>query len=322
MFVPSHADFEDRARCPLCGAAGPDDFAVVHDFEFIPVRRCTKCGMMHSTRVLTAAATRRYYAEVFGSEFHQRGQEINAAVNLAQLGGLLASAQRSMADIRRVVDVGCGYGYFLRGLKGKLGGGAALVGIEVSQSESDFARDQLGLDVKTGMLGEVDAGSGTADLVTSYEVIEHVVEPSGFVRQMADLLKPGGVMIIGTDNFAAPIVARLGAGYPKWIPHTHVSHFEPETLKAAIRSAGCEPIELTSYTPWETQLRAAVQGRKPARPAREAWRFADHLATEMTRGYPLFFPRKVAAAWWSGRMAVKRGGAGTMMTVVAVKARG
>ena len=70
--------------------------------------------------------------------------------------------------------------------------------------------------------------------MTAFEVIEHTLNPVEFIREMTQYVKPGGRLLIMTDNFCSRRAQSLGAGFPKWIPHVHISHFSPVTLKSAI----------------------------------------------------------------------------------------
>jgi hypothetical protein len=58
-----------------------------------------------------------------------------------------------------------------------------------------------------------------------------------------------------TDNFDARVVERMGADFPKWIPHAHVSHFSASTFRRLCSElAGLSPAGAASYTPWELSL--------------------------------------------------------------------
>lgn len=306
--VLAPTDFQDRGACPLCGAAGKDAFATVHDFDVIPVRRCKACGLMHSGRIMSASGTAKYYQDVFGSEFHRKGQMINAEVNFVALSKLVP-----LREVNTVLDVGCGYGYLPRMLKDA---GKRPMGVEVSKGESEFARTQLGLDVRTGMLEQVGMPTGWFDAVASFEVIEHVPRPVEFVRSMAAHIRPGGFVIVGTDNFESPVVQRMGARFPKWIPHTHVNHFGPETLTETMRRAGLKVEGVWSYTPLENSIRSRLpKYRKPV-DVKAAWNFAGHVKEEMGRNYPMFWLRRELAKVWSARLTLRKNGAGSMIFAV------
>ncbi len=323
--MPETPLFIDRGPCPLCGGGA---FVLVHDFDQIPVRRCASlgCGFLHSGKVMSAEGTRRYYQETFGSEFHRVGQAINAAVNVLALRRLVPEVCAREADgatangpaaepTARVLDVGTGYGYLLRELRAR---GIEGVGVEVSTSESAYGRAHLGVDIRTGLLEEAGLPEHSFEVAMCFEVIEHVLEPVAFVRSLARHVKRGGWVIVHTDNFAAEAVRRMGARFPKWIPHTHVCHFEPATLRRCFALAGLSVERELSVTPWENAVRGVVgaaRGWSRARAA-DVWRLEPHLAREMARGYPRAGLRAaLAQAWFRARARADAGG--SMMYMAA-----
>lgn len=284
--------FVDRGPCPLCG---DERFETVHDFAKVPVRRCVSCGFVHSARVMTAEGARRYYTGEFGSARHRDGQILNAAINERVLARLV-----DLGRVRTFLDVGAGYGFLLARMRDRRG--ISGVGVELSAGEAAHGVERLGVDIRRGTLDEAGLAHGSFDLVTAFEVIEHVQDPVPFVRSLARHCRPGGHVVIGTDNFESPTVRRLGAEFRKWIPHSHVSHFGPATLRRCVEAAG--GLAVTgggSFTPWENVLQRVLMRRAP-RPAAEAFDLDAFVRTEMARGYRMFgVRRRISAAWFGLR---------------------
>ncbi len=101
---------------------------------------------------------------------------------------------------RSALDVGCGAGLLCEPLARM---GAAVTGVDAAAENIEAARvhaqgSGLAIDYRHGEVGEL--GLGRFDLVTCLEVIEHVADKSAFIRQLADRLAPGGLMILSTPN--------------------------------------------------------------------------------------------------------------------------
>lgn len=302
-------DFTDRGACPLCGSVGEASFETVYNFDVVPVRRCRDCGLIHSARIMSDAGTAKYYQDVFGSEFHKRGQMINADVNLAALKKMLP-----MREIITFLDVGCGYGFLPWLLKSI---GVKPMGVEISRGEAQHAKDYLNIDVRTGTLEDAGMPTNWFDAAACFEVIEHIPRPVQFLKKLAEHIRPNGYIIVGTDNFESPVVQRMGARYPKWIPHTHVNHFGPDTLAETIRRAGLKVESIWSYTPPENSVRSRLPKYRKPIDAKLAWNFSKHIKEEMGRNYPMFWLRNELAKIWSGKVTLGKNGKGSMMFAVA-----
>jgi SAM-dependent methyltransferase len=194
-------------------------------------------------------------------------------------------------------------------------------GIELSRQEAEYASHELALDIDTRPLEEAELPSGTFDLVTSFEVVEHVTDPIEFVRSLARVTRPGGSLLVMTDNFESRACRGMGARYPKWIPHTHISHFGVDTLRRCIESAGLDVTRVLTFTPWETQLqRLRAWGRRPI-PAEEAFDLEESLRTEASGRFRLFWPRLGLASFWLW-LAASDGPYGSLMYALATNRAG
>ncbi len=144
----------------------------------------------------------------------------------------------------RWLDFGCGLGGLVRYGRS---GGVEIVGFDEGHA-ADRMREE-GIPALTR--AELDAAAGSFDVVTAIEVLEHLVDPIPALRQIATLLRPGGLLFLTTGN-AAPFRGRL----EKWSyvqPDVHVGFFEPSTLEFALRSVGLEP-SFPGFVPGFTDL--------------------------------------------------------------------
>jgi SAM-dependent methyltransferase len=267
-----------RPCCPLCGETG----STVHRaFRDIPVVRCTGCGFLYSSRVMSPGLLASYYQEDFGSERHRMGQVVNAATNLGILAG-----QLDLSKVESWLDIGSGYGYLLAALRDRYK--TKVCGVEMSTMEATFGRNELALDMAPS-LSESGFPKRSFDVVSSFEVIEHVANPIPFLQELRQYVRPGGHLIVMTDNFESGAARKLRGGFPKWIPHTHISHFSARSLRRCIEECGGLELESeVSYTPPDLVARCIIAALRKPPADREAFDLRATLATEMARDYRFF----------------------------------
>jgi 2-polyprenyl-3-methyl-5-hydroxy-6-metoxy-1,4-benzoquinol methylase len=304
--MPKLADvqFRERTACGLCAA---DQFKLQQWIGEFPILKCESCGFLQTGRLLDDATLMAYYQSGYGGLRQRQGQEVNSRVNI----GLMQRAGISIQGAR-ILDIGCGYGFLLKVLTEQHA--AQTIGVEPAQAELAVARDELGLDVRGSLEAVTEADF---DVVCLFEVIEHITEPLSFLKNMKRFIRPGGVLCIATDNFNSAIVTSMGARFPKWIPHQHVSLFDHNTLPALIEKAGnLEIISRMSFTPWELLAQSVALRASAGKRGGKVFSLADEVGSENSRPYPLFALRKRLNKEWV-RLSANKDLSGEMMFVAA-----
>ena len=148
---------------------------------------------------------------------------------------------------RTALDVGCGAGLLCEPLA-RLG--AAVTGIDaapeaIAVAEAHAAQGGLAIDYRACGIEDL---SGTYDLVTSLEVIEHVADPAGFVRGLAGALAEGGLLILSTPNRTplsklTLISVAEGTGQIPRGTHDWNRFLTPEELTALLADAGLRVVD-------------------------------------------------------------------------------
>ena len=109
----------------------------------------------------------------------------------------LLRAALALVDGRRFIDVGCGEGGLLDVVRSDVGNAWDITGFEISQTRGYRARER-GHHVLVSEDGRVPLPDASADVVASTHVVEHVPDDASYVREMARLVRPGGIVYIET----------------------------------------------------------------------------------------------------------------------------
>lgn len=162
---------------------------------------------------------------------------------------------RTPLEGKTAIDVGCGAGLLAEPLA-RLG--ASVTGIDASPELVAAAREHaaaVGLEIEY-LSGDVQDLEGKFDLITSMEVIEHVAEPSTFMKALARLLAPDGLLIMSTPNATGlsklmMITLAEGLGHIPRGTHDFGKFIAPEEFKQLLAKAGlkCLDVEGIAWSP-------------------------------------------------------------------------
>ena len=145
----------------------------------------------------------------------------------------------------RVLDIGTAGGAFLDAATRF---GYRATGMEPSRDlvERGAAR---GLDIHQGTIDSHDFAPGTFDMITLWDVIEHLTDPAGALVKIRELLKPDGVLLINFPDIGTT-QAKLAGKKFWWILSVHLYHFSRPTMDKLCANAGYEVFSFTRY--WQT----------------------------------------------------------------------
>lgn len=135
-----------------------------------------------------------------------------------------------------VLDIGCAGGAFLKAVKDL---GLTPVGVEPSAYLSDYARKTYNVDVRSGILEEQNFPQRSFDIITMWDVVEHLTNPNQVLRQIKGLLKPNGHLVINYPDYSTLTARAFGWKWPFWLS-VHLTYFSPKTVKELHKRNGFE----------------------------------------------------------------------------------
>jgi SAM-dependent methyltransferase len=192
---------------------------------------CGECGVRRLRPMATPEQLEAFYsADYYGRDWYkQQGQGMAFAKSF--LRGLAPG---------RFLDVGCGLGFFIDGIRKH--SRWEVSGVEFSEKAVEFARRELGLDVRQGELAEVGYPEAHFDYVHVSNVLEHVTDPVGLLRECRRVIRPGGTFHLRVPNGAADsldlITFHRERGEPALSPSGHLYFFPERTLLRMFDEAG------------------------------------------------------------------------------------
>lgn len=168
-----------------------------------------------------------------------------------RIGGLLSMFLRQRAacvqrlkSAGRLLDFGCGNGAFALHMRTA---GYDVVGIEPFSLGETVKSERL--ELVRAPWDQVKDRLGVFDVITLWQVLEHLDRPVDMLKRLAPHLAPDGVMIVSVPNFSSVQSAAFGGGWFHLDPPRHVSHFEPATLERCLRLSGLTPVSRTDFLP-------------------------------------------------------------------------
>ncbi len=140
---------------------------------------------------------------------------------------------------RRLLDVGCHIGVFVE-IAARHGWDAW--GVEPSHWAAAQAQ-AAGLQVVEGTMATAGFDDGFFDVITLWDVIEHLEHPSAELGQVHRLLKPGGVIVAHTMDLDSPFARLMGRRWP-WLMEMHLYYFTRQTLTLLMEKAGFQVLAI------------------------------------------------------------------------------
>lgn len=189
----------------------------------LQIVQCRHCGFVYVTPRWEAADLLGAYAEVKDDVYlaEREARELTFSRHLRALEKMTGPA-----DGRRLLDVGAYIGVFVEVAQNA---GWQAWGVEPSRWAVEVAR-QRGLTMIHGTQRAPELVGEQFDVITLWDVIEHLWEPSAELAASYSLLKPGGWLVVHTMDIESRLARLMGRRWP-WLMDMHVQYFSQETLR-------------------------------------------------------------------------------------------
>jgi 2-polyprenyl-3-methyl-5-hydroxy-6-metoxy-1,4-benzoquinol methylase len=214
---------QSHHECLLCGSERLKPMPVFAKAHLV---KCQACGFVLAGKIPTEQELIEHYKGYGRNDYL-------SPVTIKRYHELLDEMEPYRKH-NRIMDVGCGIGYFLEVAKER---GWEVFGTEFTDEAVEICRGK-GISMQQGVLDVGNYDAGSFDVVASFEVLEHINNPQEEIEKFFQLLRPGGLVYLTTPNFNAFNRYYLKEKYNVITYPEHLSYYTPKTLKAVFRHAG------------------------------------------------------------------------------------
>ena len=217
--------------CCICGRTHEEFFCESTDYitgEIFRVVRCTGCGLIYVNPRPSVNSLSRYYPQTHQSSSPALYERSDARPRIRLVSGLLGGTPG------RILDVGCGKGLLLLGLRER---GWEVCGTELSEASAQIA-NTAGITVYNLPLEECPFEIESFDVVTLYHSLEHMINPQKTLTAVHGLLRPGGFLVVEVPNIRSWYAGTFGTEWFHFDAPRHLYHFNQQTLRRMLEACG------------------------------------------------------------------------------------
>ncbi|MBF0630220.1 MAG: class I SAM-dependent methyltransferase [Magnetococcales bacterium] len=244
--------FTERVNCPVCGRldfqilkkSSYDETLGEHELRRMysassdtqlldQLVRCKGCGLVYLNP--------RIKQDIILEGYRNAEDPLFIAQNEARiltfrqcLEGIMRRHGVSPGTHPRVLDIGCAGGAFPKAASDL---GFEVVGIEPSAWMATRARARYDLDIRAGTLEEVDFKGERFDIITLWDVIEHMADPATALQRIRSLLHPHGLLIVNYPDHESLARKGLRSRWPFFLS-VHLYYFSPATITRLLNHHG------------------------------------------------------------------------------------
>lgn len=274
--------------CPVCGQVSgrvwlqaPDRFHGRQ--EKYVLLRCQACGVVWLNVPPKPTEMHLHYTDAYhklisaaGENSPERWRDRKAALNLRKQSGSL-------------LDLGCSSGAFLESLPRD---SWKLCGVEMSADCARTAEARSGAQVFVGDILDAPFLAESFDVITCFDVLEHLYEPRKVMKKVAEWLKPGGIFYVLVPNVDSAEARAFGSYWHGLELPRHLFHYSPASLKFLAESAGLRAVSIETH-------------RNPAVGTSMRYVWDDIFGAVGIRRTPVAYRGEAGLAWRAVRKVIR-----------------
>jgi SAM-dependent methyltransferase len=226
--------------CPICGKCGagvwletPDRFHGRR--EYYTLVRCPGCSLVWLANPPQPDEMSLHYTAAYDRLISRAGED-----SRVRWAGRVQTV-KTMKKSGTILDLGCSSGAFLDLLGSN---DWNLYGIEMSRDSAKRAEMKTGARVFIGDILDAAFPPESFDVITCFDVLEHLYEPRQVLTRIAEWLKPGGIFYVLVPNIDSAEGRVFGTYWHGLEAPRHLFHYCPKSLRCLAEAAGLTTVSL------------------------------------------------------------------------------
>jgi 2-polyprenyl-3-methyl-5-hydroxy-6-metoxy-1,4-benzoquinol methylase len=222
----------DPSVCRYCGSSA---YSKVVSGPTVPIIACTKCGLMRQGWTSESVKQSSIFIDHAGGiERFKRQKAEKEEAHTNDFLRISDRLQEFLPSKGRILEIGCAMGTTLKGFRDK---GWQVTGVEPDQWTSEIAKSKYGLDVISAPFEEAGLAKESFDAILLLHVIEHLSDPFKALCNIADLIRPGGYLVLETPRYDT-LMFRILKGRERSVISEHLYYFTRKSMLAMCGDAG------------------------------------------------------------------------------------
>ena len=225
--------------CPVCQASGRE---LEMERFGIEIWGCCNCGLLYCGRIprdlSDVYAGEDYLADAKNSYVDKMDYR-KVRFGTERINLILSALGRGKGDGLRLLDVGCGTGWFLDCAREA---GFEVAGHEPGEALRKWTEQRLNSRIWGCDFTELPAGE-TFDVITMFDVLEHIPDPLAYLRSAREHLRLKGLLIVFAPNVDSLGIHAIGVQASMIVPTDHLVYFSPSSFE---RTAAMGSLQILS----------------------------------------------------------------------------
>lgn len=197
---------------------------------YLPIVRCLDCGLLMTNPRDDEATVRSVYRGLEDLSYDAESQ--NRSLSAREYVHMVRQYNEKPNTL---LDVGCATGFFVASAAAQ---GWRVTGVDPSEwSIAEARRRAPQCEFIQGVIEELDFELHAFDVITLWDVLEHVTSPTDVLRRLHRWLAPQGLLFVNVPNEASPVAQAMGRHWVLLL-REHLWYFSPATAKRLFESCG------------------------------------------------------------------------------------